>query len=69
MEEDEQQDLWNWVMTAVPGDVILHCEGLLYQVCLREKNRILLFNYEAQIYEALRLSYVCTKPVQLDEMD
>ena len=56
-DEDEQCHLWKWVQFAGPGELIHMREALLYEVVEREDQRLLLFNFETQTYEALRLWY------------
>ena len=60
-DSDDQRDLWHWVIRAEPGDQIHRREELLYEMRARDcgsgMHRILLFNFEDQIYEALRITY------------
>ena len=65
---DDQEDLWTWVLSADNGEMIHRREGLLYEVCARVSHHVLLFNFEEQNYEALRLVYA--KPsLDVNEMD
>ena len=61
---DEQMDLWAWLLSAQKGDMIHRREGLWYECVNLSKNtkHMLLFNYENQEFEALRLDF---RPPQL----
>ena len=65
-------DLWAWLLVAHKGDVIHRHEGLWYECVQLSENaeRMLLFNYEEQEFEALRLDFAPRLTIQaLNEMD